>query len=100
MKQLRDHLKALGSKSGIGKKTDTFSEVIWNVAPNNGNNAVLRGWAKPGGLRKLSKLKQVFLSIEENQKPELTPMLWTFVVRMKELCPGVKVLRTETTQNY
>lgn len=51
------------------RKPDLSTEVIYNAAPRvrevhlywGGNNAVLRGWAEDGGLKKLSELRRVHL---------------------------------------
>jgi hypothetical protein len=66
-------LKGLGVEIWDWKRTDLCSDVIYNVAPTarevylywSGNNAVLRGWAEEGGLKKLRELKKVYLSVEQ-----------------------------------
>ncbi|KAI1213091.1 uncharacterized protein F4807DRAFT_471577 [Annulohypoxylon truncatum] len=55
------------------KKVDLSPEVIQKVAPEarivhlywSGNNAVLRGWSEPEGLRKLKRLQEVHLHVQQ-----------------------------------
>ncbi|KAK4194262.1 putative intracellular serine protease [Triangularia verruculosa] len=94
-------LKNFGLEVWDLKKPDICSEVILQVAPDvrevhlywHGNNAVLRGWAEPGGLKKLTKLEQVFISIEERLESETRTdtYITSFVKRMEALCPKVKI---------
>jgi hypothetical protein len=65
-------LGGLGVEIWDWKRLDLCSEVIFNVAPNardvhlywSGNNAVARGWAEEGGLKKLEHLRAVHVSVE------------------------------------
>ncbi|KAI1129180.1 hypothetical protein F5Y10DRAFT_238742 [Nemania abortiva] len=55
------------------KKRDLSPDVLHRVAPNvrvvhlywSGNNAILRAWSEPEGLRKLRNLTRVYLHTEE-----------------------------------
>lgn len=55
------------------KKFDLCTETIVTAAPDtrevclywSGNNAVLRGWSEPGGLKLLKELRKVNLHVEQ-----------------------------------
>jgi hypothetical protein len=55
------------------RKPDLCIETIYTAAPDTrevclywgGNNAVLRGWSEPGGLKLLTKLVKVHLHVEQ-----------------------------------
>ncbi|KAK0645718.1 hypothetical protein B0T16DRAFT_327967 [Cercophora newfieldiana] len=94
-------LKGLGIEVWDWKRPDLCSEVIYNVAPDarevhlywSGNNAVLRGWAEEGGLKKLEKLRDVHLSIEQGLESAARTQRHVdeFKTRMEKLCPLVTI---------
>lgn len=55
------------------RKIDLCPETIVRAAPHvrevslywSGNNAVLRGWSEPNGLKRLKELKKVYLHVEQ-----------------------------------
>ncbi|KAF9875773.1 intracellular serine protease [Colletotrichum karsti] len=95
--------KALGKFDVLSlswSKLDLDPEVLYNAAPNledvvlhwSGNNAILRAWAEPQGLRRLLKLKKVTLVVDQEQALESRERLETnlenFKNRLKEECPA------------
>jgi hypothetical protein len=70
---IEEALKGLGIEIWDWKRPDLCSEVIYNVAPRarevhlywSGNNAVLRGWAEERGLKRLTELRDLHLSVEQ-----------------------------------
>jgi ankyrin repeat protein len=70
---IEEALKGLGIEIWDWKRPDLCSEVIYNVAPKarevhlhwSGNNAVLRGWAEERGLKRLTELRDLHLSVEQ-----------------------------------
>jgi len=65
-------LKGLKVEIWNWRKYDLCIETIVAAAPDatevslywSGNNAVLRGWSEPGGLKQLGKLEKVHLHVE------------------------------------
>ncbi|KAI2464187.1 hypothetical protein F4781DRAFT_425759 [Annulohypoxylon bovei var. microspora] len=66
-------LTGMGVEIWQWKKFDLSPEIIQKVAPGarvvhlywSGNNAVLRGWSEPGGLRMLRELEEVHLHAQQ-----------------------------------
>lgn len=66
---IEECLDGLGVEVWDWRKMDLSPEIIKKVAPDvreihlywSGNNAVLRGWSEPEGLRQLQKLRKVYL---------------------------------------
>ncbi|KAI0382948.1 hypothetical protein F5Y04DRAFT_251481 [Hypomontagnella monticulosa] len=66
-------LAGMGVETWDWRKVDLSPEVIQKVAPDarivhlywSGNNAVLRGWSEPDGLKKLKKLEKVHLHVQQ-----------------------------------
>ncbi|KAH0562507.1 hypothetical protein GP486_002799 [Trichoglossum hirsutum] len=82
------------------RKIDLCTETVVTAAPDttelclywSGNNAVLRGWSEPGGLKLLKKLKKVHLHV--NQGLETAKRMHNnvreFQKRLKLLHPDVE----------
>jgi len=79
---IENALRGMGVEIWDWKRTDLCSEVIYNVAPKvrevslywSGNNAVLRGWSEPGGLKRLRDLKVVRLNVQHVRRTLIQPV--------------------------
>lgn len=75
---IEECLDGLGVEVWDWRKIDISPEVIKKVAPDvreihlywSGNNAVLRGWSEPEGLRQLKKLEKIHLHPYQVTSPE------------------------------
>jgi len=94
-------LAGMGVETWDWKKTDVCPDVIGKVCPEvrvvhlywSGNNAVLRGWGEPEGLRKLQKLEEVYLHVQPGRETRARTKRYVadFKARM-ESATRIKVL--------
>jgi hypothetical protein len=98
---IEDALRDMGVEIWDWKKTDLCSEVIYKVSPNlrevhlywSGNNAILRGWGEPGGLKRLESLKIVHLHVQQGLETQVRTRqnVQAFRERMSKLLPDLKI---------